>query len=303
MIPALILVMALVFVVFRLVPGDPAQLILGANPDPASLIALRHKFGLDQPIPVQFAKWLVQASQGDLGVSRINDQSVVQLILQKFPLTAELAVMAMLIGFAIGIPAGIISALKRDTWLDLGARVFSLVGFSLPNYWLAILLVIAFSLKLNWLPPAGYVSPSKNLIGHLRYLILPSLTLGLPIAAEQMRFLRASMLDVINQDYIRTARAKGLAGRTVVLRHALKNAFIPFLTVSGLQIGFMLGGSVVIEEIFSWPGIGWLTFESIQVRDYAVVQGAVLISAVGFLLINLLVDIGYLLLDPRIRAE
>ena len=303
MIPVLVLVMALVFVVFRLVPGDPAQLILGANPDPVSLVALRHKFGLDQPIPIQFIKWLIQAGHGDLGTSRINDQPVVQLIFQKFPLTAELAVMAMLIGFAIGIPAGIISALKRDSWLDLGARFFSLFGFSLPNYWLAILLVIVFSLKLDWLPPAGYVSPSKDFTGHLRYLVLPSITLGLPIAAEQMRFLRASMLDVINQDYIRTARAKGLAGRAVVLRHALKNAFIPFLTVSGLQIGFMLGGSVVIEQIFSWPGIGWLTFQSIQSRDYAVVQGAVLISAVGFLLINLLVDIGYVVLDPRIRAE
>jgi peptide/nickel transport system permease protein len=303
MVPVLVLVMGLVFTVFRLVPGDPAQLILGANPDPVTLAALRHKFGLDRPIPVQFGKWLAQAVRGDLGSSRINDQSVVTLILQKFPLTAELAAAAMVIGLAVGIPAGIVAALRRDSWLDFAVRVIGLFGFSVPNYWLAILLVILFSLKLHWLPPAGYVSPSADLRDHVRYLILPSITMGLPIAAEQMRFLRASMLDVVNQDYIRTARAKGLTDRAVVVRHALKNALIPVLTVSGLQLGFLLGGSVVVEQIFSWPGIGWLTFQSIQFRDYAVVQGAVLIGALGFLAINLLVDIGYVLVDPRIRAE
>ncbi len=303
MIPVLILVLALVFVIFRLVPGDPAQLILGANPDPDSLAALRHKFGLDQPLPVQFLKWLGDAVRGDLGSSRINDQSVVSLILEKFPVTLELAALAMVIGCVIGIPAGIISALKRDSWVDIGARVISLFGFSIPNYWLAILLVIVFSLKLDWLPPAGYKPLREDPVAHFRYLILPAVTMGLPIAAEQMRFLRASMLDVIHQDYIRTARAKGLGGRSVVLRHALKNALIPFLTITGLQIGFLLGGSVVVEQIFSWPGIGWLTYQSITSRDYAVVQGAVLVGAVGFLLMNLLVDIGYVLLDPRIRAE
>lgn len=303
MIPVLVLVLGFVFVIFRLVPGDPAMLILGANPDPEALAALQKKFGLDEPLLVQFLKWLGDAVRGDLGVSRINNQSVVSLLLEKFPLTLELAVLAMLIGCAIGIPAGIISALKRDTWVDILARTISLFGFSVPNYWLAILLVILFSLKLDWLPPAGYVSPREDLGGHLRYVVLPALTMGLPIAAEQMRFLRASMLDVIHQDYIRTARSKGLGPRAVVMRHALKNALIPFLTISGLQIGFLLGGSVVIEQIFSWPGLGWLTFQSITFRDYSVVQGAVLIGAVGFLLMNLLVDIGYMLLDPRIRAE
>lgn len=303
MIPVLVLVLALVFVIFRLVPGDPAQLILGANPDPDSLAALRHKFGLDQPLPIQFLKWLGDAVQGDLGSSRINDQSVVSLILEKFPVTLELAALAMVIGCVIGIPAGIISALKRDSWVDIGARVISLFGFSVPNYWLAILLVIVFSLKLDWLPPAGYKPLREDPVAHFRYLILPAVTMGLPIAAEQMRFLRASMLDVIHQDYIRTARAKGLGGRSVVIRHALKNALIPFLTITGLQIGFLLGGSVVVEQIFSWPGIGWLTYQSITSRDYAVVQGAVLVGAVGFLVMNLLVDISYVLLDPRIRAE
>jgi peptide/nickel transport system permease protein len=303
MVPVLVLVMALVFVIFRLIPGDPAIMILGANPNPEALAALRHSFGLDQPIPVQFAKWLGDAVRGDLGNSRINDQSVVSLVLAKFPVTAELAGVAMVIGCVLGIPAGIVSALRRDSWLDFGTRIVGLFGFSLPNYWLAILLVILFSLKLGWLPPAGYVSPREDFEKHLRYLILPAITLGLPVAAEQMRFLRASMLDVIQQDYVRTARAKGLRPATVVVRHALKNALIPFLTITGLQIGFLLGGSVVIEQIFTWPGIGWLTFQSIEARDYAVVQGTVLLSAICFLVMNLLVDIGYMAIDPRIRDD
>lgn len=303
MIPVLVLVAALVFVIFRLVPGDPAQLILGSNPDPEVLKALRRQMGLDEPIPLQFLRWLGDAIRGNLGESRIGGQSVVSLILQKFPITLELALLAMLVGCAIGIPAGIISAVKRDSWIDLAARIVGLFGFSMPSYWLAILLVIVFSLKLGWFPPAGYASPSDDLGAHFRYLVLPAVTMSLPVAAEQMRFLRASLLDVIDQDYIRTARAKGLDQRTVVLRHALKNALIPFLTISGLQLGFLLGGSVVIEQIFSWPGVGWLTFQSISARDYAVVQGTVLLGAVGFLVINLFVDIGYMLLDPRIRAE
>lgn len=303
MVPVLVLVMAMVFVIFRLIPGDPAIMILGANPNPEALEALRRSFGLDQPIPVQFAHWLGDAVRGDLGKSRINGQSVVSLVLSKFPVTAELALVAMAIGCIIGIPAGIVSALRRDSWLDLGARVVGLFGFSLPNYWLAVLLVILFSLKLGWLPPAGYVGPREDLGRHIRYLILPAVTLGLPVAAEQMRFLRASMLDVIGQDYVRTARAKGLRPATVVMRHALKNALIPFLTITGLQIGFLLGGSVVIEQIFTWPGVGWLTFQSIEARDYSVVQGTVLLSAIGFLVMNLLVDLGYMALDPRIRDE
>jgi peptide/nickel transport system permease protein len=250
---------------------------------------------------VQYGLWFADAIRGDLGESRINGRPVTSLVLEKFPLTLELAFLAMLIGCVIGIPAGIITALRRDSWLDLGTRVFSLLGFSLPNYWLAIILVIIFSIRLGWVPPAGYVSPSEDLGRHLRYVALPAITLGLPIAAEQMRFVRASMLDVIHQDYIRTARGKGLPERAITIGHALKNALIPFLTIAGLQFGFLLGGSVVIEQIFGWPGLGWLTYQSISSRDYAVVQGAVLLSAVLFLLVNLLVDIGYMLLDPRIR--
>ena len=302
-IPVLVLVLGLVFIIFRMIPGDPALLILGANPDPDSLAALRHKFGHDQPLLVQYFKWLGDVLRGDLGSSRINDQSVTSLILEKIPVTFELAALAMIIGCVIGIPSGIISALKHDTWIDIGALAISLFGFSIPNYWLAILLMIAFARNLGWLPPAGYTPFNENPAAHIRYLILPAITMGLPIAAEQMRFLRASMLDVINQDYIRTAHGKGLSGRAVVVRHTLKNALIPFITITGLQLGSLLGGSVVIEQIFSWPGIGWLTYQSISSRDYATVQGTVLVGALGFLLMNLLVDIGYVLIDPRITAE
>ncbi len=301
MVPVVVLVSAMVFVIFRMVPGDPAQLILGSNPNPEALAALRKEFRLDEPIPVQYGLWFSDAVRGDLGESRINGQSVTSIVLDKFPLTLELALLAILIGCLIGIPAGVITAIRRDSWLDLGTRVFSLLGFSIPNYWLAIILVIVFSVQLGWVPPAGYVSPSEDLGRHLRYVALPAITLGLPIAAEQMRFVRASMLDVIHQDYIRTARGKGLSERTTMVGHALKNALIPFLTIAGLQFGFLLGGSVVIEQIFGWPGLGWLTYQSILSRDYAVVQGAVLLSAILFLLVNLLVDIGYMMLDPRIR--
>jgi len=302
-VPVLMFVMAAVFTIFRLLPGDPAELILGADPDPAALAALRHQFGLDEPLPIQFLRWSGQALRGDLGVSRINDQPVLPLVLEKAPVTLELAVLGLLVGSLVGIPLGVVSALTRDSWTDLAVRVVSFFGFSLPNYWLGVLLVIAFSLGLGWLPPAGYAAPSENLVLNLRYAILPSLAIGLPIAAEQTRFLRASMLDVLHQDYVRTARAKGLAQLAVVARHIFKNALIPLLTIIGLEFGFLLGGSVVIEQIFTWPGIGLLTFQSIQARDYPVVQGAVFVTAVGFVAVNLLVDISYVLLDPRLRPR
>lgn len=303
MVPVIILVMALVFVIFRLIPGDPVQFILGADPDPARVEALTRKFGLDQPIPVQFVRWLGGAVQGDLGESYISKEPAMKVVLAKFPATLELAVLAMLLGTALGIPAGILSALRQDTWPDLIVRTISLFGFCIPRYWLAILLVIVFSLQLGLIPPAGYVPLTESIHDNLRYAILPTVTLALPIAAEQMRFLRSNMLEVIRQDYVRTARAKGLRERTVVVRHALKNALIPFLTIVGLQMGFSLGGSVVVEHITAWPGIGWLTLQSINLRDYAVVQAAVLLAALVFLGMNLLVDIVYTFLDPRIRYD
>ena len=301
MIPVTLLVMVIIFFVFRLIPGDPVQFLVGRDPDPETVAAVTQKLGLDQPLPIQFLRWLGNALRGDLGDSYVNNLPVLTLILEKFPATLEIAVLAMLLGSAIGVPAGILAALKQNTWLDFLVRVVSLIGFSLPRYWLAILLVIFFSLYLGWIPPGGYVPLSESIAGNLRFAILPTVTLALPIAAEQMRFLRSSMLEVIRQDYVRTARSKGLENRTVIMRHALKNALIPFMTIVGLQLGFLLGGSVVVEHITAWPGIGWLTLQSITRRDYSVVQGVVLFSALAFLVINLLIDILYTFLDPRIE--
>ena len=300
-IPVVLLVMVIIFFVFRLIPGDPVQFLVGRNPSPETVTALTNKLGLDKPIAIQFLIWLGDAVRGDLGNSYVNNLPVSTLILEKFPATLELAVFALLLGSLIGIPVGILAALKQNSWLDFLVRVVSLIGFSLPRYWLAILLVIVFSLTLGWIPPGGYVPLSESIGQNLRYAILPTVTLALPIAAEQMRFLRSSMLEVIRQDYVRTAHAKGLETRVVIINHALKNALIPFLTIVGLQLGSLLGGSVVVEQITAWPGIGWLTLQSINRRDYSVVQGVVLFSALAFVLINLLVDLLYAFLDPRIE--
>ena len=300
-IPVTLLVMVIIFFVFRLIPGDPVQFLVGRDPSPETVAAVTEKLGLDQPLPIQFLRWVGDALRGDLGNSYVNNLPVSQLVFEKFPATLELAVLALLLGSAIGIPVGILAALRQNSWLDFLVRVISLVGFSMPRYWLAILLVILFSLNLGWIPPGGYVPLSESIADNLRFAILPTVTLALPIAAEQMRFLRSSMLEVIRQDYVRTARAKGLQNRIVVMRHALKNALIPFLTIVGLQLGFLLGGSVVVEQITAWPGIGWLTLQAINRRDYSVVQGVVLFSALAFLIINLIVDLLYTFLDPRIE--
>lgn len=302
-IPVVLLASMVIFVVFRLIPGNPIQVMLGPNPRPEAIEALNRQFGFDKPIPVQYVQWLGQALQGNLGVSFINNQSVVSLILEKLPATIELAVLGMVLGSLVGIPAGLITALKQDSWLDMVGRILSLFGFCTPQYWLGILLVILFTLTLKWLPPGGYVPLTEDVGANLKRIILPALTIGLHVGAEQMRFLRSSMLEVIRQDYIRTAHAKGLRYNVVIMRHALKNALIPFLTIVGLQLGFSLGGSIIVEQIFAWPGIGLLTIQSITVRDYAVVQGVVMFSAVIFVVSNLLIDMIYTVLDPRIRYE
>jgi len=301
MIPTILVVMGIVFVVFRLIPGDPVQLLLGADPNPEAIAALQQKFGLDRPLYEQFARWVFAAFRGDLGMSFARDQPVLSIILERFPATAQITVFAMILATLVGVPLGIVSALKQDTWIDLAVRGVSLLGFSMPRYWLAILLVIVFSLNLGWIPPAGYVSFREDPWANLHYAILPTVSLSMHIAAEQMRFIRSSMLDVIQQDFVRTARSKGVPERSVIVKHALKNAFIPFLTIFGLQLGLVLGGSVIVEYITAWPGIGWLTLQAINQRDYAVVQGVVLFSAIAFLVINLIVDVLYTVLDPRIQ--
>jgi len=301
LLPVLLFVSAIVFFVFRVIPGDAAVVLLGESADKESAEQLRRQMGLDRPLLEQYASWLFAALQTDLGQSHLNKQGVFSLVLEKFPATLQLAVLGMIGSLLLSVPLGILSSVRRGSWLDHGVRVLALIGFCVPRYWLAVLLILLFALQLRVLPPAGFVPFSQQPIENLRFASLPVIAIALTLAAVQMRFLRSSMLDVIDQDYIRTARGKGLVPRAVVLRHALKNALIPFITVIGMEFGQLLGGLVVVEQIFNWPGVGWLMVQSIFHRDYAVVQGAVLLVAAGFVAINLLVDVAYTALDPRIR--
>lgn len=301
LVPVLLFISAIVFFIFRIIPGDPAAVALGEGADAQSLAALRQQLGLDQPLYVQYVQWLTHALRGDLGQSIINHQPVTALVLQKLPATLELTVFSVLLALLIALPTGILAAVRRGTWLDLLARVSALAGFCMPRYWLGILLILLFAVRARWLPAAGYVSLSENPGANLRYVLLPTLSIGLSLAAVLMRFLRSSLLDVISQDYIRTARAKGMGPRAILIGHALKNSLIPLVTVVGLEFGNLLGGQVVVEQIFDWPGVGWLMLQSIDQRDYAVVQGAVLVIATGFVITNLLVDVAYAYLDPRIH--
>ena len=304
LIPVLFVVGTVVFFAFRVVPGDPAQLALGVDATPEALAALRHEFGLDRPIIVQYAIWLGGVLQGDLGISRLEGhRRVVDVLKPKIPVTLQLVVLGITFALALAVPLGIAAAVRAGGRIDQLARIIALLGFSTPSYWLAILLMLLFSLKLRWLPAGGYVSPLENLGQHLRFLVLPVFTVGLIQAASLVRFLRAGMLDVLNLDYIRTARAKGLAERTVIYGHALKNSLISLITVLGTNIGALVGGLVVTEQIFAWPGLGWQMVTSVMMRDYQVVQGAVLYIALMFVTINLLVDVCYVLLDPRIHYE
>ena len=301
LLPVLFGVSLAVFLLLRLTPGDPATAILGVQATPNEVARIRHALGLDRPWWVQYGIWLGNVLQGDLGVSYQNKRPVSLIIGQRLPATIELAVMSLLIAAVLGISTGILSALKRYTMADYIFTSLALFGISMPSFWFAILLILVFSLYLGWLPASGYAPLSEGLGKHLSHLVLPAIALGLFNTGALMRFTRSSMLEVISQDYIRTARAKGLWERAVVYRHALKNALIPTLTVLGLQIGFLMAGAVIIEQVFAWPGIGWLTLTAINQRDYPVVMGVVLIIALVFVLSNLVVDILYTWVDPRIR--
>jgi peptide/nickel transport system permease protein len=302
LLPVLLVIATLVFFIFHVIPGDQATARLGAGADPASVANLRHQLGLDRPVYQQYFDWLGKAVRGDLGKSYINEQPVVSLVLEKFPATLELAFLGVLLSLLISVPVGTIAALRRGSWIDQVARMVALVGYCVPRYWLAVLMILAFAVRIRWFPAAGYVAFTEDPAQNLRYAALPTFALAATLAAVQMRFLRSSLLDVIGQDYVRTAYAKGLAHRSVVVRHALKNALIPFVTVVGLQFAQLLGGLVVVEQIFNWPGVGWLMVQSITQRDVATVQGAVLLIATGFVLVNLLVDVAYTYLDPRINV-
>jgi peptide/nickel transport system permease protein len=302
--PVLFIVGTVVFFTFRIVPGDPAQLALGVDATPEALAALRHEWGLDRPLHIQYLIWMRGVLQGDLGVSRLEGhRRVVDILKPKIPATLELVLVGVAFALALAVPLGIAAAVRAGGRVDQLARVIAMLGFSTPSYWLAILLMLLFSLRLRWLPAGGYVSPERDLAQHLRFLVLPVVTIGFIQAASLVRFLRSGMLEVLNLDYIRTARAKGLPEHGVIYRHALKNSLISLITVLGTNVGALIGGLVVTEQIFAWPGLGWQMVTSISFRDYQVVQGAVLYIALMFVTINLLVDISYVLLDPRVHYE
>lgn len=290
-----------VFVMLKLTPGDPAATLLGIQATPAELARVQRAMGLDRPWVVQFGIWFGNLLRGDLGVSYISRKPVAELIATRFPATLELTILAMLLAAMIGIPAGILSATRRYSGLDYSITSLALFGVSMPSFWFGILLILLFSLYLGWLPASGYAAIQRGLWEHVKHLLLPALSLGLFLSGSLARFTRSSMVDTLAQEFIRTGRAKGLSERVVIYRHALKNAMIPTVTVLGLQFGFLMGGAVIIEQVFAYPGVGWLALIAISQRDYPVVQGVVLVVAAVFAVTNLLVDVAYTWLNPRIR--
>ena len=303
LVPILLGVSLTTFALLRLTPGDPATAILGVQATPDEVARIRRALGLDRPWYVQYGLWLGRVVRGDLGISYQSKRPVSQLISQRFPATVELTVAALLFSTLCSIPIGVLTAVKRNSATDRALTSFGLFGISMPDFWFAILLILIFSLYLGWLPASGRAPPAEGLGPYLRHLVLPALALGLFNIGALMRFTRSSMLEVLSQDYVRTARAKGLSERRVIFGHGLKNALIPTITVLGLQIGYSLGGAVIIEQVFAWPGIGWLALTAINQRDYPVVMGVVLINALVFVLSNLVVDLLYTWVNPRIRIS
>ena len=295
LIPVLIGVSLIVFTLMQLSPGDPAMIILGAQAAPEDIAILRESMGLNDPLIVQFFRFLFGMFTLDFGTSYKDGMPVLTKLLEALPYTAQLTFSAVLLALIVGIPAGIISATKQYSAFARVATVAALIGFSTPNFWLSIMLILVFSVNLQWLPVSG--------TGSILHLVLPSIALGLQSAAVFTRMTRSSMLEVLNMDYIRTARAKGLSERVVILKHALKNALIPVITVVGLQIGLLFGGAILTETVFAWPGVGRLMIDSIRAKDTPVVQGGVIFTASIFVFINLLVDILYAYVDPRVKAQ
>jgi peptide/nickel transport system permease protein len=298
-------VLVLVFLMVRLVPGDVVTNLIGldATASAEQRQELRRLFGLDLPLHTQFGVWFGALLQGDLGSSLRTNRTVLEDVALRFPVTLQLTVFALLIALLIAVPLGVAAATNRGKALDTISSLFALLGIAAPSFWIAILCILFFSLQLRWFPPSGYVLFFEDPIGNLKSMFLPSLALGLSLAAATTRIVRSSLLEVLLLDYTRTARAKGLSERLVVYRHAFRNALIPVVTVIGLQVGNLLGGTVIIEQIFGLPGIGRFALEGINLRDYPVVQGAVLVVATGFVLVNVLVDVLYALIDPRVRFE
>lgn len=302
-IPVLLGISVITFFIIRLVPGDIVDSMTSEEfNDPAVAERMRQAFGLDLPLHEQFVQWFGGLLQGNLGTSFRSGRPVLEEILDRFPLTLELTIAAIVVSMAIAIPFGVISATRRNSALDTGVRVVSLVGLSVPNFWLGILLMALFSVQLRWLPSGGS-NPFAWSWDHFRFLIMPALTLGTGLAAETMRMSRSSMLEVLGTDYVRTSRAKGLSERLVIFRHALRNALIPVVTVVGIQAGALLGGTVIVEQIFSWGGLGSLVVRAINQRDYPLLQGLIIFLAFFYVAVSLIVDILYLYLDPRLRRR
>lgn len=306
-IPTMIIVSMLVFGLIRMAPGDPAAMQMGreaAKPENLpKLEALREEMGLTKPIPVQYVYWIQDLAQGNFGDSLKNKRPTIDLFMQKLPATLELVLGATLFALLLAVPLGILAAIKRGSVVDRAAMGFVSAGLAIPGFWLGLTLILIFSVRLQWLPASGYIPFREDPAENLKRLILPAITLGTYLAATLMRFLRSDMIQVLGADYIRTARAKGLREKSVITRHAMKNALVPMLTVAGLEIGALLGGAVIIEQVFGWSGVGWLTVQAIFDRDYPLVQTSVLFVTIGLILINLLTDIAYGFLNPRMRVS
>lgn len=299
----MVIMSVIVFGMLRLIPGDPATIFVGTEGDQTAIDSIRRDLGLDQPIYVQYVLWLRRVLQGDFGTSFISKQPAIDLVAAKLPATILLTAAAAIVGLSIAFPVGILSGIKPNTWIDYLASFVSLFGIAVPTFWFGMMLVLAFGVQLKLLPTGGYVPLSEDGWLSLKHLALPALTLGLHLAATQTRFIRSGMIDVMTADYIVTARAKGLRERAVILRHALKNALLTVVTVLALDIGALLGGAIITEAVFIWPGVGSLLISSVNSRDYPVLQTVILFTVIIYVSINSLVDIVYAYLDPRIRFE
>jgi len=298
----LFVISLVVFAGVRMIPGDPARVMAGTDADDAGLAEIREKYGLNDAVPLQYLRWLRLALSGDLGESIRTREPVVRTVARKLPITIELAMLSLLVAVAIAIPVGVLSAVRRNSVWDYLANGASLCGLSVPSFWLGIMLILLFSVRLGVLPASGFVPLWEDPVANLKRMIMPAFVLGTALTAVLMRQTRNSMIEILSADYIRTARSKGLAGRAVVFRHAIRNGLIPVVTILGLQMGALMGGAVVTEQIFVVPGFGRLIVEAVFTRDYPLVQGVVLITASAYVGINLVVDISYTILDPRIRV-
>ncbi|WFR98549.1 ABC transporter permease [Rhizobium tumorigenes] len=301
-IPTLLIISIFVFSLQKLLPGDPVLAMAGEERDPQVIEFLREKYRLNDPVVYQYGYWLGAVLKGDLGISLRTNQPVLTLVAQKLPVTLQLAIMSMIFAVVIGIPMGILAAVKRNTIIDFLANIVALCGLSIPNFWLGIMLILLISVKLGWLPASGYQPFFDDPLQSIKTMLMPAFVLGNALAATLMRHTRSSMLSVLSADYIRTARAKGLKESAVVLQHTFRNALLPIITVSALLFGELLAGAVLTEQIFTIPGFGKLIVDAVFNRDYAVVQGVVLCTAVGFIFMNLVADVFSVLLNPRLRA-